>query len=231
MRDKVIIAGAVLVLGAGIVLWRMTQSISSVDADPPRTKATPTEPASNDASESTSGTAAASPAKRDARIPQPTAVQPRSSPSPGGSTAPTIDVGSGSGSGEPVSHARMIERDLKRQLVRQIDGLEADVDKCLKGTKLSGASAVTLKIERVKDQAVVTEVDVEPLETTIKEMPLNRCFAATGKKIVLDLPEGITEVTVTHKVTLENGAVTGHDLTAYDFKPWGRPVDPPTPPK
>ncbi len=70
-----------------------------------------------------------------------------------------------------------------------------------------------------------------PLETTLKDTALNNCFRDSGKKIVLDLPEGITEVTATHKVNLDTGAVTAHDLTAFDFKPWGRPVDPAAPPK
>lgn len=232
LRDKLIIVGAILVLGAGIVLWRLTKSITDVDAEPPRAKAAPTEQVEPTETASTPST----PAKRDARIPQPTAVQPRSPSANAPAAGPALEPGGGSGSGSaaPVSHARMIERELKRQLVRQIDALEADVDKCLgmmKGTKLSGASAVTLKIERQKDQAVVTEVAVEPLETTIKDLALNNCLAATGRKIAIELPDDITEVTATHKVSLETGAVTAHDLTAYDFKPWGRPVDPPAPPK
>jgi hypothetical protein len=134
-----------------------------------------------------------------------------------------------------MSHARAIEVDIKHQLVRQIDGLEGAITDCVTkttktGAKPTGASAVTLKIERVKDQAAVVEVAVEPIDTTIKDVALNNCLRDTGKKIVLDLPEGVTEVTATHQVNLDGGAVTGHDLTAFEFKPWGRPVDPPPPP-
>lgn len=231
MRDKVIIIGAILVLGAGFVLWRMTKDISSVDADPPKAKTTQTtRPEATD-----EAPAPSTPAKRDARIPQPSAMTPRApSHNAGGPSQPTLEVGSGSGSAAPVSHARMVEKEIKRQLVRQIDGLEGAVSDCLaktKGAKLTGASAVTLKIERVKDQAVVTEFAVEPIDTTIKDTALNSCLAATSKKIVIDLPEGVTEITATHQVNLDSGAVTGHDLTAFEFKPWGRPVDPPAPPK
>ncbi len=232
MRDKVIIIGAVLVLGAGFALWQMTKDISSVDADPPKPKPeitrTPT----------TEAPAPSTPAKRDARIAPVAVVQPRSpSHTTGGGAGPALDVGSGSGSAEaPVSPARLIERELKRQLVRQLDGLDGAVSDCVakfgKGSKLTGASALTLKIERSKTGApTVVEVAVEPIDTTIKDPALNDCLRDTGRKIVLDLPDGITEVTATHQVNLDGGGITGHDLTAYDFKPMGRPVDPPTPPK
>lgn len=227
------IIGAVLVLGAGFALWRMTKDISSVDADPPKAKTSQTA-ARPEATTDEAAPAPATPATRDARIPQPSAVTPRSPTKTPGSAAPTIDVGSGSGSAAPVSHARMVEIEIKRQLVRQIDALEGAVSDCMaktKGAKLTGASAVTLKIERVKDQAAVTEFAVEPIDTTIKDTALNNCLAATGKKIAIDLPDGVTEITATHQVNLDGGSVTGHDLTAFEFKPWGRPVDPPAPPK
>ena len=52
MRDKVIILGTVLVLGAGFALWRMTRDISSVEAEPPKanTETARTEPTEDAAS-------------------------------------------------------------------------------------------------------------------------------------------------------------------------------------
>jgi hypothetical protein len=231
LRDKVIIIGAILVLGAGFALWRMTKDISSVDAEPPRAKTSA--PASAEATDDAAPAPAPS-AKRDARI-APAAVTPRSPTHPsGGGTAPSLEVGSGSAS-PPVSHARAIEVEIKHQLVRQIDGLESAITDCMAkasrtGAKPTGASAVTLRIERVKDQAAVVEVAVEPIDTTIKDVALNNCFRDTGKKIQLELPDGVTEVTATHQVNLDAGSITGHDLTAFEFKPWGRPVDPPPAP-
>lgn len=232
MRDKVIILGAVLVLGAGFALWRMTKDISSVDAGPTKTKSTET---ARTETTDDAAPAPAAPAKRDARIPPPAAMPPRSPThtSGGGPAAPTLEVGSGSAK-PPMSHARAIEVDIKHQLVRQIDGLDGAITDCVTkaskgGVRPTGASAVTLKIERVKDQAAVVEVAVEPIDTTIKDAALNNCLRDTGRKIALELPEGVTEVTATHQVNLDAGSITGHDLTAFEFKPWGRPVDPPTP--
>ncbi len=228
MRDKVIIIGAVLVLGFGFALWRMTREISSVEAEPPKARTTETAHTETD----DAAPAPAPTTKRDARIAPPTAVQPRSpTHNTGGGSGPTLEVGSGSAA-PPMSHARSIEVEIKHQLVRQIDGLEGAITDCVNkaargGVKPTGASAVTLKIERVKDQASVVEVAVEPIDTTVKDAALNNCLRDTGRKIALELPEGVTEVTATHQVNLDAGAITGHDLTAFEFKPWGRPVDPP----
>lgn len=230
MRDKVIIIGAVLLLGAGFALWRMTRDISSVDADPPHKRTTEVA-----RPEVTDDTAPATPAptKRDARI-APTAVAQQRAPQqrPSGSSGPTLEAGSDV---PKMSPARAIEVEIKRQLVRQIDGLEGAITDCVaktgkRGAKPTGASALTLKIERVKNDAAVVEVAVEPIDTTIKDPALNECLRETGRKIALELPDGVTEVTATHQVNLDGGAITGHDLTAFEFKPWGRPVDPPPPP-
>jgi hypothetical protein len=231
LRDKFIIIGAVLVLGAGFALWRMTREISSVDADPPH-KRTTTDVAKPDVT-AEAAPAAPSPAKRDARIapavvPQRTAQQRAS-----GNPVPTLEAGSDAP--PKMSHARAIEVDIKHQLVRQVDGLEGAITDCVAkttktGAKPTGASALTLKIERVKNAAAVVEVAVEPIDTTVKDTALNECLRETGRKIALELPEGVTEVTATHQVNLDKGSITGHDLTAFEFKPWGRPVDPPQPP-
>jgi hypothetical protein len=230
LRDKVIIIGAVLVLGFGFALWRMTRDISSVDADPPHTRTT--EVARPEATDD-AAPAAPTPTKRDARIAPVTVVQPRAPQQqrPSGSSVPTLEVGSAA----PMSPARAIEVEIKHQLVRQIDGLEGAITDCVaktakRGVKPTGASALTLKIERVKNAAAVVEVAVEPIDTTVKDTVLNECLKETGRKIALELPDGVTEVTATHQVNLDGGAITGHDLTAFEFKPWGRPVDPPPPP-
>jgi hypothetical protein len=127
--------------------------------------------------------------------------------------------------------ARMTERELKRQLVKQLDAIDGPVSDCVSKSnrtgKSTGAAALLIKIERTKTGAAVANVGIEPIDTTIKDQGLLDCLAKTGSKIQLDLPDGVDEVTATHQVNLDGGAVTGHDLTAYDFKPGGRPVDPP----
>lgn len=221
--------GAILVLGAGFALWRMTRDISSVDADPPHARTT--EVAHPEVTDDASP-AVPAPTKRDARIAPAAVAQRAPQQRPSGGSVPTLEAGSDV---PKVSPARAIEVEIKHQLVRQIDGLEGAITDCVtktakRGVKPTGASALTLKIERVKNAAAVVEVAVEPIDTTVKDAALNDCLKETGRKIALELPDGVTEVTVTHQVNLDSGAITGHDLTAFEFKPWGRPVDPPPPP-
>ncbi len=231
LRGKLLIVfGGIVVLGLAFALWRLTRDISTVEAADPRPRATPTEAPRPDAAETT---ASGSP-NRDARIAPVTVTRPRPTQAPSGS-GPVLEA-AGSGSAEAnLPPGRLTERELKRQLIKQLDGLDGPVSDCVakstkSGIKPTGAAALTLKIERIKTGgAAVVEVAVEPIDTTVKDPALLECLRDTGRRVVLDLPEGVTEVTATHQVNLDAGGITGHDLTAYDFKPGGRPVDPPTP--
>lgn len=230
MRSFVIIAGVIAVLAAGFFLWRMTRQVSTVEAADPKPKAVAEAKPVDD-------TARPAPV-RDGKIVAPVAPQARSPQRTAPSTpAPAIEkpLDPNDPMNDPAFYAaRMTERELKRQLVKQLDAIDGPVSECVakRGGRSSGAAALTLKVERVKaGGASVVNVAVEPVDTTVKDKPLLDCLAATGKKIVLDLPDGVDEVTATHQVNLDGGAVTGHDLTAYDFKPGGRPVDPPSAPE
>jgi len=233
VRLAVIIVATAVLIGAGVMLWRMTQEMDDAQA-------TPSKPAKRDEAPTPVEAApveSSGAAKRDARIPPLAGPQARTPtrpvPSSGGGAAPALEVGSGSAEA-PVSPARVIERELKRQLIKQLDAIDGPVSDCVakhgRG-KPTGAAALLVKLEKQKDgNAAVVEVGVEPIDTTVKNnQPLLDCLAATGKKIQIDFPDPVTEMTATHQVNLDAGSVTGHDLTAYDFKPWGRPVDPPTP--
>jgi hypothetical protein len=233
VRIAVIIVATAVLLGAGVMLWRMTHDMDDAGATPTKTTKRDEPPAPVAAAPAESSTAP----KRDARIapvqgPQ-ARIPQRPVASTSGGAAPALEAGSGSAEA-PVSPARVIERDLKRQLIKQLDALDGPVTDCVakhgRG-KPTGAVALLVKIEKQKTgNAAVVEVGVEPIDTTVKNQPLLDCLAATGKKISIDLPEPVTEMTATHQVNLDAGSVIGHDLTAYDFKPWGRPVDPPTTP-
>ncbi len=225
MRRLVIIVATVALFAAGFLLWRMTQDMSS-DAEAKTSK-------KSDKVEA--APVAAAPAessgvvKRDARIPVAAGPQARTPTRPtasGGGGGPALEAGSGSAAPE-VTPVRALEIELKRQIVKQLDAIDGPVSDCVgkhgKG-KPSGAAALLVKIEKQKNgDAAVVEVGVEPIDTTVKNnQPLLDCLASTGKRISIDLPDPVTEVTLTHQVNLDAGAVTGHDLTAYDFKPWGR---------
>lgn len=231
MRSFVIIAGVIAVLAAGFFLWRMTREASDVEAAPPKAKATAETQRVDDSAKPVTP-------QRDGKIVAPVAPQARS-PQRSAPSAPAPAIEKPLDPNDPMNDpafyaARMTERELKRQLVKQLDAIDGPVSECVqkRGGRSSGAAALTLKVERLKaGGASVVNVAVEPVDTTVKDKPLLDCLAATGKKIVLDLPDGVDEVTATHQVNLDGGAVTGHDLTAYDFKPGGRPVDPPSAPE
>lgn len=230
MRRLAIIVASVALLAAGFFLWQMTRDTADVEA---KTSKRATETA---AAPVESAPAEPTTPKRDARIaPIASGSQARTpqrpTPSGGGAPAPALE---GSGSAEaPVTPVRAIEIDLKRQIVKQLDAIDGPVSDCVakhgRG-KPTGSAALLVKLEKQKSgESTVVSVGVEPIDTTVKNnQPLLDCLATTGKKISLDFPDPVTEVTLTHQVNLDGGAVTGHDLTAYDFKPWGR-FEPPTP--
>ncbi len=233
LRGKLLIVfGTLAVLGLAFALWRLTREISTVEAADPRPPRTA--PPEAPRAEAAEGTAPVT-ANRDARIAPAPIARPRPTQAPSGSGPVVAAPGSGSAE-EVLPPGRLTERELKRQLVKQLDGLDGPVSDCVakstkSGSKPSGAAALTLKVERTKvGGAAVVEVAVEPIDTTVKDSALLECLRDTGRKVILDLPEGVTEVTATHQVNLDAGGITGHDLTAYDFKPGGRPVDPPAPP-
>jgi len=214
--------GGILLLGLGFVLWRLTRDIDEVEAadPPPKTSAEPAHPKTEDSSP-------APVAARDARIPQVAVAKPRSQqPSPIATPAPAIDPAPAPDPMPPTSRA------IKNQLRKQLDAIDGYVSDCVNraaksGSKVTGAAALTLKFEHWKQKTVVTEVAIEPIDTTIKDQPLLECLRDTGKKIVLDMPDDVNIVTATHQVDLDGGAVTDHRLTALEVK---HPGDPPPAP-
>jgi hypothetical protein len=222
LRHKVIILGGVVLLGLGFVLWRMTRDIDTVEADPPaKTAVEPAHPKTDDGSP-------APVAARDARIPSAAVAKPRTTQPASGTPAPSIEPAAAPAV-DPMPPA---SREIKNQLRKQVDAIDGYVSDCVNraaksGSKLTGAAALTLKFEHWKQKTVVTEVAIEPIDTTIKDQALLECLRDTGKKMVIDMPDDVNIVTATHQVDLDAGAVTDHRLTALEVK---HPNDPPPAP-
>jgi hypothetical protein len=223
LRNKVFILGGIVLLGLGFVLWRMTRDIDEVEAADPHPKAAvePAHPKTDDSP-------AAPVAARDARIPQVATRTPAPQPLPSTTPAPAIEPPAA-----PVPDTMPpTSRAIKNQLRKQVDAIDGYVSDCVtraakSGSKVTGAAALTLKFEHWKQKTVVTEVAIEPIDTTIKDQALLECLRDTGKKMVIDMPEDVNVVTATHQVDLDAGAVTDHKLTALDVK---HPGDPPPAP-
>ncbi len=213
-----------MLLGLAFALWRMTRDIDAVEAADPHPRAT-VEPAHGDAQEE-----AAPVATRDAKIAPATVARPapRHPTTPGG---PAVELPPPP-EAKPVDSLPPVKRDIKNQLKKQVDAIDGFVSDCVArsakaGVKPTGAAALTLRFEHVKQKVMVVDVAIEPIDTTVKDQPLLECLRDTGKKMQLDLVDEVTAVTATHQVDLDGGGIVDHRLTAFDVKQVGDP--PPAP--
>lgn len=224
MRSRLLIAlGGLAVLAILAVLWKAVHDDAPAEVATVVAPSGPTAPVIESIPRGV-------PLPRDARIPS-VAARPaplaESRPSASGpSLAPSggaADVTPDADSLPPTNRA------VKNLLRKQVDAIDQYVSDCVTksakaGNKLSGVAALTVAFRRgeFKGDRVV-DVAVEPIDTTIKDQALLDCLAATGKKMELDLPEGVVEVTATHQVDLDGGAMTDHKLSAFAVKNPGSP--------
>ena len=229
MRTRLILAvGGVVVLALLLGLWKLTR-----DLDPPEvmTTASGSAPAPN-VPVATDDTPHAAPV-RDGKIPIAAARPAPIAESRGGPSLPGAAVGIGPIEAPPdADELPPVNRAIKNLLRKQVDAIDQYVADCVAksvkaGNKVTGVAAllVTFRRGEFKGDRVV-DVGIEPIDTTLKDpkdQVLMDCLAATGKKMELDLPDGVTEVTATHEIHLDTGALTDHRLSAFGVKTPGSP--------
>lgn len=226
MRIRLLAVVSLVVLGALFALWRMTREITSVQAADERPAKQVTTPV-NDPAPIASGTPVA-PRSRSPELGPAIAAKRTPIYSPATSAEPAEPTDAGPPDAPDVSP-------LRRQLItdgrRGMDAIDGFVSDCVRvavkaGRKPTGIASLTLKIEQVKGKRVVTQVAIEPIDTTLKDQPLLECLRDTGRKFEIEIPEGMSAVTATHLVDLDNGAVNDHRLTTIDLYQGDKMVPP-----